>query len=119
MCWAFKETPNLQSKLQAVNSSATMRSPPPPTCAICGADIPPHAFACPECGADERTGWREQDPTDGLDLPDQESTAEAYARFLRAQDGYHARRGAKRLFWWAIALAVAIIFIASMFFWRR
>ena len=42
----------------------------PEECAICGAAIPPTARACPECGADERTGWREQDPYDGLDLPE-------------------------------------------------
>lgn len=43
---------------------------PPPECAQCGAAIPPRARACPECGADERTGWRETDPYDGLDLPE-------------------------------------------------
>jgi hypothetical protein len=45
-------------------------SAPPPECAQCGADIPPRAHACPECGADERTGWREQSIYDGLDLPE-------------------------------------------------
>ncbi len=44
--------------------------PPPATCANCGAPIPPGARACPECGADERTGWREASVYDGLDLPD-------------------------------------------------
>jgi predicted nucleic acid-binding Zn ribbon protein len=48
-------------------------SPPPPAeCAHCGAEIPRTARACPECGADERTGWRDTDATryDGLDLPE-------------------------------------------------
>lgn len=44
--------------------------PPPDDCAVCGAPIPRRAKACPECGADERTGWREQSIYDGLDLPD-------------------------------------------------
>lgn len=47
--------------------------PPPDECAVCGAAIPRSARACPECGADERTGWREQDIYDGLDLPQTES----------------------------------------------
>lgn len=49
-----------------------MAERPPAECANCGATIPRHARACPECGADERTGWRENDATryDGLDLPD-------------------------------------------------
>jgi len=40
-------------------------------CANCGAPIPRHAKACPECGADERTGWRETSLYDDLDLPDE------------------------------------------------
>ncbi|MFA6961611.1 MAG: zinc-ribbon domain-containing protein [Opitutaceae bacterium] len=44
-------------------------TPPPDECANCGADIPRDARACPECGADERTGWRETSIYDGLDLP--------------------------------------------------
>lgn len=43
---------------------------PPDECANCGAAIPPKARACPECGADELTGWRENSVYDGLDLPD-------------------------------------------------
>jgi predicted nucleic acid-binding Zn ribbon protein len=46
--------------------------PAPTECAICGAEIPRNAHACPECGADEQTGWREQSLYDGLDLPDDE-----------------------------------------------
>lgn len=43
---------------------------PPDECANCGAPIPRHAKACPGCGADERTGWREAGVYDGLNLPD-------------------------------------------------
>jgi hypothetical protein len=43
---------------------------PPPECANCGATLPRSARACPECGADERTGWREASVYDGLDLPE-------------------------------------------------
>jgi len=48
------------------------RPPPPDECANCGATLPRTARACPDCGADERTGWRDNDDTryDGLDLPD-------------------------------------------------
>lgn len=47
------------------------RPPPPEECAHCGAEIPRTARACPACGADERTGWREGSIYDGLDLPDE------------------------------------------------
>jgi hypothetical protein len=43
----------------------------PSECANCGGSIPPAAHACPACGADEATGWRETDLYDGLDLPDE------------------------------------------------
>ncbi len=45
---------------------------PPTECANCGADIPRSARVCPGCGADENSGWRENDATryDGLDLPE-------------------------------------------------
>lgn len=45
------------------------RNTPPEDCANCGTPIPRNALACPECGADERTGWRETSVYDGLDLP--------------------------------------------------
>lgn len=50
------------------------RQPPPDECANCGAAIPRNALACPECGADERTGWRETSIYDGLDLPPEEGS---------------------------------------------
>lgn len=45
---------------------------PPDECAQCGATLKRSALACADCGADERTGWRESPDSlyDGLDLPD-------------------------------------------------
>ncbi len=54
--------------------------PPPDECANCGAAIPPNAAACPECGADERTGWRDTSVYDGLDLPDEAFEDDATSR---------------------------------------
>jgi predicted nucleic acid-binding Zn ribbon protein len=73
------------------------RRRPPPECAICGTELSPNARACPNCGADERTGWDADDDTgagiyDGLDLPGEEDTAEAYERFLRNEMPRRARR---------------------------
>lgn len=67
--------------------------PPPESCANCGAAIPPHARACPECGADERTGWRETSVYDGLDLPDS-----AYGDEYSPRAG-GTRRGSPRWYW--------------------
>ncbi|CAM2810617.1 zinc ribbon domain-containing protein [Rariglobus hedericola] len=52
-------------------------TPPPDECANCGESIPRNARACPECGADERTGWRETSIYDDLDLPDEHDSTDA------------------------------------------
>lgn len=36
------------------------RKPAPETCPVCGEDVPRNALACPECGADHESGWREE-----------------------------------------------------------
>lgn len=71
-----------------------MATPPPDECANCGAAIPRGARACPECGADERTGWRETSIYDGLDLPD-----DAYADEPSAAPGRPRRRAGLKWLW--------------------
>src|SRR3954470_22657095 len=87
------------------------RLPPPEECANCGATIPRHARACPECGADERTGWREQSVYDGLDLPESAFEEEAEA-------GSDKRRRPPRVngvpwYWWA----VGVVLLAALVLW--
>jgi len=85
-----------------------MTASPPSECAVCGALIPPHARACPECGADERTGWREADPYDGLDLPDSVWADEE----ARSGDEPMRARGPGGLswVWWGVGLLVLVAF---------
>ena len=59
------------------------KTPPPDECANCGADIPRNAHACPACGADERTGWREASIYDGLDLPEDAPQSRSMRRSAR------------------------------------
>jgi predicted nucleic acid-binding Zn ribbon protein len=84
--------------------------PPPTECANCGAPIPRGAKACPECGADERTGWRETSIYDGLDLPAgafESETAEASPR--------RARRRVNGIawYWWLAALLLIALLISG------
>jgi zinc-ribbon domain len=76
--------------------------PPPDSCANCGADIPRNARACPECGADERTGWRETSMYDGLDLPDDETD----------KTPTEARRPVK-VFWILVGVGLLILLVAG------
>lgn len=77
--------------------------PAPGECANCGTSIPRHARSCPECGADERTGWREADLYDGLDLPEVDETGSARRRRPRQVNGV-------AWYWWLIgALLLALL----------
>ena len=80
----------------------TRPPPAPETCANCGAAIPPNARACPECGADERTGWAEQSLYDGLDLP--EDDAEREQTHLSRQ---HRQTG--QWLWWAVGVFLILV----------
>jgi predicted amidophosphoribosyltransferase len=81
------------------------RDPEPPTeCAQCGADIPPHARACPGCGADERTGWREPSVYDGLNLPDDETDDDA-------RSAPRSSRPRDRLAWYWVLTIVAVLLL--------
>jgi predicted nucleic acid-binding Zn ribbon protein len=81
---------------------------PPDSCANCGADIPRNARACPECGADERTGWRETSLYDGLDLPDSDA------------DVTHAQtRRPVRVFWMIVGAGLVILLVLGTLGIRR
>lgn len=82
---------------------------PPEVCPICGADVPPDALACPDCGADHRTGWNEEaTATDGLDLPDADFDYEA---FVKREFGDAPAPGAsrRRTLWIAAGVIAALV----------
>ena len=79
--------------------------PPPDECANCGAEIPRNARACPECGADERTGWRETSIYDGLDLPGDEDDEGS-----SSGGGRDHRRGGLAWYW----IAAFILVVATL-----
>jgi hypothetical protein len=64
---------------------------------VCGADVPPSARACPECGADDTTGWNEDRAVyDGLDLPDAEFD---YDDYRNKEFGDSGKPAIKRWVW--------------------
>jgi hypothetical protein len=87
---------------------------PPEICPNCGAEVPPKAQGCPECGADEKTGWSEEARASGLDLPEENFD---YDDFVKREFGDKSPvpRGV-HWFWWVVALTLAAAFIA---FWLR
>jgi uncharacterized membrane protein YvbJ len=85
----------------------------PEVCPNCGAEVPPNAKACPECGSDEQTGWSEEARTDSLDLPDENFD---YEDFVDREFG--SRKPVPRglhWFWWVVGLIVLAVFLALWF----
>ena len=86
---------------------------PPEICPNCGAEVPRKARACPECGADEQTGWSEDASAQRLDLPDDNFD---YDEFVKKEFGPQKNvrpRGISWL-WWAVALVLLAIFAWSL-----
>ncbi|MEX1111136.1 MAG: zinc-ribbon domain-containing protein [Chthoniobacterales bacterium] len=83
----------------------------PENCPVCGEEVPRGALACPECGADERSGWREE-VVDGLDLPDEDFD---YGEFVQKEFGREVKPEGIAWAWWAAAVAALLAF-AAMFF---
>ncbi len=82
------------------------RPDPPAVCPVCGEDVPPNARACPQCGADHRSGWNEEETgADGLDLPDEDFD---YDAFMEREFGARRPRRGLRLVWWIAALVLIL-----------
>jgi hypothetical protein len=89
------------------------RPPPPATCANCGAPVPSAARACPECGADERTGWRESSVYDGLDLPD-----EAFGDEPSSPGRASGLRRETKWYWLAAAALLLLLLVFGALGWH-
>ena len=76
----------------------------PEICPTCGAPVPRRARACPECGADETTGWAEATGTEHLDLPEESFD---YQEFVNREFRPPAPQPVGiRWFWWVVGVLV-------------
>lgn len=81
-------------------------------CGICGATVKANALACPECGADERTGLRRdagESAYDGLELPEDDTFD--YNEFAEREFGSPRPTSGKDL----VIKIVAVVLIAVIF----
>jgi hypothetical protein len=88
---------------------------PPEYCPHCGAEVPPNAKACPECGSDEQTGWSDRAHADRLGIPDDEFD---YDEFIKEEFGEkkegRAGPGAIGWLWWAVAVIILLAFLVLL-----
>ena len=85
------------------------RKPAPEICPVCGEDVPRNALACPECGADHNSGWRDEvEATDALGGTDDDFD---YEQFVQEEFGTSAKPRGIMTIWWisAIVLLVALV----------
>ena len=88
----------------------------PDVCPVCGEDVPRGSLACPECGADHKSGWRKDaDAYDAVDLPGEDFH---YDEFIREEFGQTPKPPGIKTFWW-IAAIVLIIVLSSFVSTRR
>jgi hypothetical protein len=85
----------------------------PEICPVCGEDVPGGALACPECGADHNSGWREGAGTyEALDLPDEDFD---YGEFVRQEFGTSVKPAGLKPIWWVTAILIIIASVALYF----
>ena len=89
----------------------------PEICPNCGAEVPAKARACPECGADEQTGWSEKAKYDQLGIPDESFN---YEEFVREEfEGGRSNSNSRNFHYVWLFFAVLLILALTAFFWRR
>ena len=76
--------------------------------------MPPRSLACPECGADHNSGWREDAASyDGAGLGDDSFD---YEEFVREEFGTSAKPKGISTIWWVTAI-VLILALAALWFY--
>src|SRR3954468_5909509 len=87
----------------------------PAVCPVCGEDVPRGALACPECGADHNSGWREDaEAYDGVDLPDDFN----YEEFVEKEFGASPKPAGLSAIWWITAIVILVLTILYFFLGR-
>ncbi len=86
----------------------------PDVCPVCGEDVPRGALACPECGADHESGWREDAEAydgSGLFCEDEEFD---YDEFLQKEFGASPKPEGVKTVWWITAIVLILLAIAGV-----
>ena len=83
------------------------RPEPPEVCPVCSEEVPPGSWACPECGADHNSGWRES--AGSTDAVGEGSDEFDYEKFAREEFGGAPPTPVRKV-WWITALILLLAF---------
>ena len=87
----------------------TTRPATPEICPVCGQEVPARAVACPECGADHHSGWRENaESYDALDSAEDDFD---YDHFVAQEFGSSPKPAGVKVLWWITAIVVIVILL--------
>lgn len=82
---------------------------------MCSETVPRNALACPECGADHNSGWRDDaEMYDGTDLPDDFN----YDEFVEKEFGRSPKPAGISPLWWITAIVLIALTILYLFVGR-
>lgn len=81
---------------------------PPEVCPNCGAVVPRNAKTCPECGADEETGWSDSAQSANLGISDDKFD---YDEFVKEEFGHTPKPRGIHWLWWLTALVLALLLL--------
>ena len=85
----------------------------PEICPNCGALVPDKAKSCPECGADESTGWSDSATADRLGIPEENFDYQDFVK--REFEAPPVKPRGIRWVWWLTALALVGLFLFFFF----
>ncbi|MDQ3314839.1 MAG: zinc ribbon domain-containing protein [Verrucomicrobiota bacterium] len=88
-----------------MKSNRKKRLRPPEVCPVCHDEVPANALACPQCGADHNSGWREDADENDIAAPDDEFD---YEKFVREEFGTPLKPAGIKTVWWITAMLLAI-----------
>jgi len=91
---------------------------PPFLCPHCGHPVPAQARVCPECGADDDTGWSEEAQADRLGIPSEDFD---YHEFVSEEFGPSSAPSSIRphgisWFWWGMAVLILSLLLLGWVF---
>jgi len=87
---------------------------PPGDCPVCGSFVARGSYACPNCSADDKSGWKDDDTHNGLDLPDQDFN---YDEFLENEFGTSSAGNKLHPFWQITGVILLVLFIIGVLIW--
>ena len=79
---------------------------PPAYCSNCGAAVSGDANACPECGADEDSGWSEDAYAQSLGIPEDDFDYDEFVEREFGGEKHGLKPQSLHWFWWLVGLGL-------------